>query len=335
MTRPQLSRLEPVDVRSYWESEPKDFTPWLAQADNLELLGDTIGLELELEEQEKSVGPYRADILCKDTATDTWVLIENQLEKTDHTHLGQLMTYAAGLNAVTIVWIASRFTDEHRAALDWLNEITDINVNFFGLEIELWRIGTSHVAPKFNLSSKPNDWTKTVASMRQSASGEISDIKQLQQEYWASLSEYLSENGSFIKAQKPLPQHWTNFAIGRSNFHIASGVNTQSKTVTVSLILTGDDAKPHYHLLLEDKDDIENEFGAELNWREMPNKKSSEIGLYNKNFNPLNKDSWETQHAWIREVLEAFHNVFSRRVKALNAEDFIPDTNGDEIDSDE
>ena len=125
-------------------------------------LGETSGIELERETQEKDVGPFRADICCKDTATDNWVLIENQLERTDHTHLGQLLTYAAGLNAVTIVWIAERFTAEHRAALDWLNEKTDEKINFFGLEIELWQIGDSPIAPKFNIISQPNDWFRAV-----------------------------------------------------------------------------------------------------------------------------------------------------------------------------
>jgi hypothetical protein len=133
-----LGRLQKVELREAWLSESRDFTPWLAQEENLNLLGEAIGIELELESQEKDVGPFRADILCKDTSTDNWVLIENQLERTDHSHLGQLLTYAAGLNAVTIVWIAERFTEEHRATLDWLNERTDEKINLFGLEIELW-----------------------------------------------------------------------------------------------------------------------------------------------------------------------------------------------------
>jgi hypothetical protein len=136
-TTTPLGRLERADLREVWLSEAGDFTPWLAREENVALLGDAIGLELEVEAQEKDVGPFRADILCKDTATANWVLVENQLERTDHGHLGQLLTYAAGLQAVTIVWIAQRFTEEHRAALDWLNEITDDRFNFFGLEIEL------------------------------------------------------------------------------------------------------------------------------------------------------------------------------------------------------
>ena len=102
---PSLSRLERVDVRSVWANEATAFTPWLSQADNLALLGDALGLELELEAQEREVGPFRADLLCKD-GDGHFVLIENQLEKTDHGHLGQLMTYAAGLQAVTIVSVS-------------------------------------------------------------------------------------------------------------------------------------------------------------------------------------------------------------------------------------
>ncbi len=141
-TSPTLGRLEQVDLREVWQNEAGQFTPWLAQVDNIALLADTLGLELEVEAQEKGVGPFRADIDCRDTSDGTLVLIENQLERTDHTHLGQLMTYAAGLDAVTIVWIAERFTDEHRAALDWLNEITGEKVGFFGLEDEpaLWPV---------------------------------------------------------------------------------------------------------------------------------------------------------------------------------------------------
>ncbi len=149
-----LGRLERVELRQVWTGEAADFPPWLAQ--NIAVLGDALNLELELEAQEQPVGPFRADILCKDTATGQWVLIENQLARTDHTHLGQLLTYAAGLDAVTVVWVAARFTDEHRAALDWLNAHTGEDIDFFGLEIELWRIGSSPIAPKFNVVSKPN-----------------------------------------------------------------------------------------------------------------------------------------------------------------------------------
>jgi hypothetical protein len=157
-----LGKLLKIDLRDIWLSESSDFTPWLAREENLQILAETLGLELELEAQEKAVGPFRADILCKDIGTNAWVLIENQLERTDHSHLGQLLTYASGLEAVTIVWIAARFTEEHRSTLDWLNRITDETFRFFGVEVELWRIGDSPAAPRFNIVSKPNNWNKLV-----------------------------------------------------------------------------------------------------------------------------------------------------------------------------
>src|SRR5262249_61031792 len=138
-----LGRLERVELRNIWISEASDFTPWLARKENLDILGETLGIDLELEAQERPVGPFRADILCKDIRTNRWVLIENQLERTDHTHLGQLLTYASGLEAVTIVWIAARFTEKHRSTLDWLNKITDDRFRFFGLEEELCPIRDS------------------------------------------------------------------------------------------------------------------------------------------------------------------------------------------------
>ncbi len=320
-----LGRLKKIDLRTVWINEAGDFTPWLANEANLALLADTIGLELELEATEKNVGPFRADIVCKDTVTDSWVLIENQLERTDHVHLGQLLAYAAGLDAVTIVWIAQKFTDEHRAALDWLNEVTGTSINFFGLEIELWQIGSSEIAPKFNVVSQPNDWTKTVSSVRRAENAAMTETQQLQLEYWQAFRDYLESNNSSIKAQKPAAQHWTNYAVGRSGFNLSTTVNTLKHFIGIGLIIEGTEAKPHFHLLLRDRDVIEAEIGHALEWRELPNKISSRISLFNHSFDPTDRTTWLEQYAWLKENLEAFHRAFSHRVKALNAADYITD----------
>ncbi len=278
MSTTTLGRLQKVELREAWTSESGDFTPWLAKEENLNLLGEAVGIELELESQEKEVGPFRADILCKDTATDNWVLIENQLERTDHTHLGQLLTYAAGLNAVTIVWITERFTAEHRAALDWLNERTDEKINLFGLEIELWRIGDSPIAPKFNIISQPNDWSRTVQKAA-AGDGEISAHKQFQLKFWIAFKQYMEEKGSFIRCQKPLPQHWTNHAIGRTGVHLDSIVSLwNSETgikgpeIRAELYLDGPNAKREFAALEMHKASIEKELGFSLKWHNPENK---------------------------------------------------------------
>ena len=264
----ELGQLIKVPLREFWEGEASDFTPWLADEENIGLLGETIGFELEVEAQEKNVGPFRADILCKDTVTGDWVLIENQLERTDHSHLGQLLTYAAGLEAVTVVWIAERFTDEHRAALDWLNEITAEAVSFFGLEIELWRIGDSPMAPKFNMVSHPNDWTKTVS--RISPIEELTSTNQLYLEYWTGLRDLLEQRNGVIKPVKPLPRNWTGFGIGRSKFRLDASASMRGEWICVSLTLRAPNAKPHFNLLKQDRIGIETAIGAELEWEEKP-----------------------------------------------------------------
>lgn len=263
----KLGRLERVDLRSVWVSEPEDFTPWLAEADNIGLLGETIGLDLEVETREKDVGPFRADILCKDTRTDQWVLIENQLERTDHTHLGQLLTYAAGLKAVTIVWVARHFTEEHRAALDWLNDITDERFHFFGLEVEAWRIGESPPAPKFNLVSKPNDWTRQVATgaARVAAEG-LSETKQLQLEFWTAFRDYAEEHAQRIKVTKPLGQHWMSFSVGRSYFILSAIANADKDELRAEFVINHEESAVIYEWFSSQREQLEREVGESLGW---------------------------------------------------------------------
>lgn len=307
--------MEQADLRTVWASESAEFTPWLASEQNLSLLADTLAMELELESEEREVGPYRADIVCKDTSDGTLVLIENQLEQTDHVHLGQLMTYAAGLDAVTIVWIAERFTDEHRAALDWLNEITGEKVSFFGLEIELWRIGDSPLAPKFNVVSKPNDWIK--GGTEAARAGAMTETKQLQLEYWRALRDFLAERKSALKPQKAATQHWLTVRIGRSNFNLAALVNTPEELIGVELYLGGADAKKHFKALEARKADIEAQMGVALDWRELPLKDASRILLMRSNSSIRDRSRWGEQHEWLARTLERFDKVFRPVVQAL------------------
>ncbi len=320
----ELGRLIKIPLREFWEDEAGDFTPWLAREENISLLGEIIGVELEVEAQERNVGPFRADILCKDISTDNWVLIENQLEPTDHTHLGQLLTYAAGLNAVTVVWIAERFTDEHRAALDWLNEITDEKFSFFGLEIELWRIGDSPIAPKFNVVSHPNAWTKTAS--RISPSGELTPTKQLYLEYWTGLGDLLEQRDGVINPVEAWARNWLGFGVGRSHFSLDATINKREKWICVGLTLRGPDAKPHFYLLEQDKVDIEGEIGAKLEWEGRPGRKQSYISLSSQDEIDLeDRSDWDRQHEWLCNKLEIFHKVFSPRVEALDASNYVPE----------
>ena len=315
---PELGRLEKVPLRELWAHEALDFTPWLAQEANIALLSEAIGLELALEAQEQSVGPFRADLLCKDALSDNWVLVENQIARTDHTHLGQLLTYAAGLDAVTIIWIAERFTDEHRAALNWLNQITGEKFNFFGLEIELWKIGNSLVAPKFNLVSKPNNWSKAVTdAARTIHDAPLTPVKQLQLEYWTSFREYLQALNNGIQPQKAAAQHWMNISFGSSPSYIAITVNSATKNIGLVLLIGGGNHVAIFRRLLEDRAAIESEVGSQLVWRETPNHRESKISLERPSSDITSRASWQLFHSWHAEMLLKFKNCYSPRIRDL------------------
>ena len=321
----KLGQLRKVELRDVWKSEAQDFTPWLAEEDNLALLGDTIGLDLELEAIEKDVGPFRADILCKDTSNDSWVLVENQVERTDHTHLGQILTYAVGLNTVTIVWIAKRFTDEHRAALDWLNEITGDDISFFGLEVELWRIADSPIAPKFNVVSKPNEWTKGKTGSKGAAEQQLTPIKALQLKFWTAFRAYVLDNSSTVRPQRARACHWMNSSIGTSKAHPHVLVDTHKKRISIRLkIHPGEERLAIYNLLLQDKSAIETEIGCPLDWEKMPTKKSSYISL-RKNTDPTKDSNWPDQHQWMLKYLEKFRTTFGGRIKSMDTGDWQPE----------
>lgn len=319
MAKLSLGKMEKVELRKEWKDEAGVFTPWLAEEENINLLGVAIDVVLEVKEKEKDVGPFRADILCKDMNGNP-VLIENQLERTDHTHLGQLMTYAAGLDAVTIIWIAASFAKEHRSAMDWLNRITNEDINFFGVTVELWKIGDSLAAPKFNVICKPDDWARDVK--RSTSSKELSKTQKIQLAFWTAYKEYMDSN-SFIKCQKPAPQHWNSNAIGRSGFHLSSiasfwdsEANVKSTELRVELVLESKDSDFFFTKLEKDKKQIEKEVGANLKWHNPPNKIMRRIYI-RRSADIKNENDWPDQHKWLRENQEIFHNVFSTRIKEL------------------
>ena len=316
-----LGRMKKVNPREVWSDEADDFTPWLAEDTNLRLLAETIGLELEFEALEKDVGPFRADILCKDAATGDWVLIENQLERTDHIHLGQLLTYAAGLDAVTVVWIANQFTEEHRAALDWLNSITGSEINFFGLEIELWRIGESPVAPKFNIISKPNDWSRTVSEA--AVRGELTENQETQVRFWAAFKKFVSRQETTIRTTKPQPQNWMMMSIGRSGFNISavasfwnSGTESyETDEIRAEFVITHQDSKEYFKSLESQRDLIEKEIGYPLVWHSTEEARMCRIYV-RKSIDDIKKDSaWNQHHEWLLNHQEDIRKVFGPRVQ--------------------
>ncbi len=318
----EFGRLSKVDLRQGWPSEAGDFTPWLADPANLELLGDAIGVDLVPLHTEHPVGPYRADLVCEDSDSDTdsdskqLVLIENQLSKTDHRHLGQILTYAAGLQADTVVWVARRFTEQHQAALDWLNDHSNESIRFFGLEIELWKIGASALAPKFNIVVKPNEWVKAGASVRTSATTER---KGLQLEYWSEFSDWIAEGpDDEINLSPPKGKHW----MSESTYH-TSGLRNSLTIVTtrseigVELYLARAYAKARFAYLESHKEAIEAQFGGPLDWQPLPDRIACRIKATLTDADWTDPTDRMRQFEWMKDTLLRLKSAIEPYVPAL------------------
>lgn len=227
----KLGQIETVNLRDVWPHEAHDFTRWLSESENLETLSEEIGIELELIETESSVGSFNVDIFADEVGTGRKVIIENQLEETDHDHLGKIITYAAGKDAEVIIWIVAHARDEHKQAIEWLNQHTDSNFGFFLIEIQLWKIDESNPAPRFRVVEQPNEWTKMVKM-----SSELTETERVKLTYWTKYHELAQQNAEFMslfKPRKPSKDHWSTLGCGSSEYHMSLLIDTQHKQIGI------------------------------------------------------------------------------------------------------
>ena len=305
-----LSKLEEIkDLRTVWPHEALDFTPWLSQDDNITLLADSIGIDITVDETESSVGDFNVDIFASETGTDRKIIIENQLEDTNHDHLGKLITHASGKSADIVIWVVKHAREEHKAAIEWLNNHTDDSVGFFLCEIKLYRIGNSEPAVKFEVIEKPNDWTKEIKK-----SESINETQQLRYDYWVAFEDYAFKNPTFaknFKKRKPSKNHWLNFSIGSSACHIAVSQIKQRNELDVELYISDDTEL--YNSLYENKTDIELTSGLSFDWRELPDRKASRIVL-EKSVQLENKNAWGAQFEWLIDVMIKMKTTFSKYI---------------------
>ncbi|MGI9311086.1 MAG: DUF4268 domain-containing protein [bacterium] len=319
----EFGELMESEIREYWSNEAADFTPWLAE--NIELLGDALDMELAVEQTERNVGQFRVDILCRDINSERWVVVENQLEQTNHRHLGQLLTYAAGLGAGTVIWIADKFNPEHRAALDWLNAQTNEDTNFFGVEIEVWRIGDSAAAPRLEVVAKPNNWTKSARAIE---GADLSDVQKMHMAFWQGLFEFMHAHDYAVRHNgRVVTQGIKRFNFRGRNSRLLAVCNgvTHKHKASVNFRLFGSDAAARYRRLEEDKTTIEQEIGARLIWHGQPRGQSRRIGLRKDDSNFMDKKQWPQLYEWIATHLDKFHQTFEPRIENLEASDDAED----------
>jgi len=317
-----LGRLSSVPLREVWPHEANDFTPWLAKAENLSLLSETLGIgDLEVQGTEVPVGGFYIDILARDINGDV-VVIENQFGSTNHVHLGQILTYLAGQEGrASVIWIAESFREEHRAAIDWLNASTVEGFDFFAVELEVLRIGSSDPAPQFDVVAKPNAWSRGVTrTTRETVNKPLDDRQKAYHDYWMALAEYLNSCRSPIRIRTATPKdYWCGFGqIGQSAFALGATAVFRDRKIGVEIFINHRCAKAAFDRLYDEKKVIESEFGGALEWQRLNDKKGCRIAVFRSDCDPKNKTEWPQQHAWIIENVTKFARVFADRIAALD-----------------
>lgn len=276
-----IGKLEEVDIRELWKHEQYDFSEWLSKKENIENLNEILGLTLVDISKETYVGSYRCDLFAKDETTGIKVIIENQLEMSNHDHLGKIITYASGLDAKVVVWIVKEAREEHRSAIEWLNNNTNSNINFFLIEIHAYKIGNSDNAPMFQVIEQPNDFIKNNKSINSNDTMNKSQSQRL--EFWNQFNNVLVERGKPFNVRKVTTDHWYNVAIGTSDAHIDITLVNKDSVIGVELYIT--DNKEFFDKLYQRKDEIENDLGFKLDWRRLNNSKASRIVTFIKGLN--------------------------------------------------
>ena len=320
MTEPQnqseelperIARIETVPVRELWPHEAHDLTPWLA--DNPEIIGDCLGLNLTLEDSEVSVGSYSADLVFYDSDRDCRVVVENMFGGTDHDHLGKLITYAAGIEATHAVLLAESFRPEHHSALAWLNDVSRPPFGFFGLVLEAWRIDGSRPAPHLRIELEPDQWSRTVRDDRTSRR---TNRQALHMEFWHGTQQALQEQDArWASSPGSSKNDWIAFdRIGRVGYHAAffgRGANRSLRAEVWIGAPNADATALIYKEIVSQRESIEGQLGYELRWEPEVFKKNARISVSHPG--PVSENDragWPDAQQWLVRTLTRFRDVF-------------------------
>lgn len=307
----KLIKQKQISPRKMWPKEDKDFTPWLVE--NISEVGDKIGMELEVVGREVSVGPYFVDILARDINNDAYVVIENQLEKTNHGHLGKSITYASALNAKTIVWIATDFTEEHKKALDWLNDNTNEDLVFWGIQLELWQISDDTASMRLNIVSTPSTNVKTLKAKTNTES----ESRSIQLDFWTKFKDKLLDTKKISSLQTPQAHYWYDVRLGRSGIVLSNICNTQKSVVGIRVYISARVVDTYFPALVARKDEINKALGCEPEWDANPVAKDKMIALTHQT-DLSDPAKVEEALDWMVKNTITFHSVFSKEVKNIN-----------------
>ena len=307
----KFGSINKLNLRKIWPNEASDFTPWLEK--NIIALGEALGLELDAVRREANVGGFSLDLLAKDVSSGRDVIIENQITATDHDHLGKLLTYSAGFDASIIIWIAESLREEHRQALEWLNQKTDADTAFFGVVIEVIQIDDSLPAYNFKPVVFPNEWQKS----RRGNKPVISERMEAYRSFMQKLIDELREKHKFTGARVAQPQSWYLYSSGFNGINYGSSF-AQGKRVRAEVYIDQGDREKNKKLfdwLKEQQDLIETEFREALEWERLDEKRTSRIAIYRSGTIDDDEKELASVHEWLIGRLLKFKKVFPSYLK--------------------
>jgi hypothetical protein len=308
----QLGKIEQVDLREVWPNEASSFTPWLES--NPQELGQILGMDLEFV-REKPIGRFSLDLFGTDLTTGRRVIVENQLEVSNHTHLGQLLTYAGGTEPSVIVWLAKSIRGEHRAALEWLNSVTDAETMFFGIEVKAIRIGGSVPAPMLDIVVEPNSWAKEVRSF---GGGSFeSEKSKSYAEFWRSFIDEVSPELPEFASRTAWSRNWLPSGAGISGVNLNLVFWAQGLRAEIYFGSAEEDINTErFEAVLKRKEAIEKIAGHELSWETLGGKKASRFALYGPSGDISDISRWPSYRKWFRESF--------LMIKEVGAQEVIP-----------
>lgn len=293
----ELGKLEKIELREVWRHEALDFTRWLAKKENIAILSKEIGIDIEVIQTEMSVGRYNVDIYARDTESNKKIVIENQLENTNHDHLGKMLVYAAGLDADIAIWVVKDVNEEHKQAVEWLNDNSFEKINIFLVKVELWQIDNSPIAPKFQVICEPNNWAKV---LKQQSKDNISDLELKQMEYWQGFVDYAKSKDKTYISQRPSIYNWYVIRIGSSDYKIKLVHSVNSDMIRCQLEIFNNNV---YKKLEQYRTEIDNKITG-LEWEYLEDRKVNRIGLSNNI-----KDN-ASSYVWLLDMVDRFKEIF-------------------------
>lgn len=308
----KLGKLKEVNIRKVWGHEQYGFSAWLSNEENINELGEILGLNLTDIKSEQFVGNYRCDIICKDEISEKVVLIENQLEATNHDHLGKIITYASGLDAAVVVWIVESARQEHASAIEWLNKHTDNTVDFFLLEVHAYQIGDSQPALQFKIVEQPNDFAKNIKSLSKiSEVGEVfAKTMSNRLDFWTRFNEFIDNNGKPFNKHKATTDHWYNVAMGSSKCQISIDLVNKEHKIRVGVWIP--DCKELYDKFYENKEEIQANISFPLSWDRLDMKKASLVCSYIDGLNFEDNSNYNALMSQIVKRVVELKNVFQK-----------------------